>query len=346
MGLRQNPDGILGNKLLKKHLNAKRYYQCQHTPSLWRYIWHDIMFCLIVDNFGLKTTSLEHIMHVKTTLKEHYTVTMDWDGLLFCGINIDWNYTECTVTLSMPKYIPKALLKFQHPTLVSPQHQPYKHVPIQYGAKIQQVDINTSNQLSPDAIKHVQDIVGTHLYYGCAVNPTLLTALSSIATCQTNGTTAVAKLCQQLLNYVATHSNLASATDIILAIHTNASYLSEQAGKSCTPGHFYLTNDGNKKFNNGTILTLSSIIEHVMSSMNKAELAGLYYGCKLAVPLCTTALKEMGHPQHKCTMVTTNNITAQGLTMGTMTPKASKSMDQCFHWLKCCHAQCQFLYLW
>jgi hypothetical protein len=29
-----------------------------------------------------------------------------------------------------------------------------------------------------------------------------------------------------------------------------------------------------------------------------------------------------------------------------MTPKASKSMDQCFHWLKCRDAQHQFLYLW
>jgi hypothetical protein len=54
----------------------------------------------------------------------------------------------------------------------------------------------------------------------------------------------------------------------------------------------------------------------------------------------------MGHPQHKCTMVNDNNITAQGLTMGTMTPKASKSMDQCFHWLKCCHTQQQLLYQW
>jgi hypothetical protein len=54
----------------------------------------------------------------------------------------------------------------------------------------------------------------------------------------------------------------------------------------------------------------------------------------------------MGYPQHKRTMATTGNITAQGHTMGTMTPKASKSMDQRFHWLKCCHAQQQFLYLW
>jgi hypothetical protein len=121
--------------------------------------------------------------------------------------------------------------------------------------------------------------------------------------------------------------------------------LLEQNGKSRTSAHIYLTNHNNEEFNNGTILTLSSTIKHVMSSASKAELAALYYGCKLAVPICTT-LKEMGHPHLKCTMITTNNITAQGLTLGTMTPKASKLMDQHFHWLKCCNAQLQFLYLW
>jgi hypothetical protein len=28
--------GILANKLIKKCLNAKGNYQCQHTPGLWR----------------------------------------------------------------------------------------------------------------------------------------------------------------------------------------------------------------------------------------------------------------------------------------------------------------------
>ena len=36
------------------------------------------MFCLVVDNFGVKTTSFDHISYLKSTLKEHYTVTMDW----------------------------------------------------------------------------------------------------------------------------------------------------------------------------------------------------------------------------------------------------------------------------
>jgi hypothetical protein len=82
-----------------------------------------------------------------------------------------------------------------------------------------------------------------------------------------------------------------------------------------------------------------------MTSASEVELAALYYGCKQATPICVT-LVEMGHPQPDPTPVNTNNITAQGLTMGTMTPKASKSNDQQFNWLKCCNPQRQFKYLW
>ncbi len=339
---------ILANKLLEQHLNAKGYYHCQHTPGLWRHVWRDIIFCLVADDFGIKTTLGKHVLHLKTALKEHYTITMDWDGSLFCGINIDWNYPAGTVDLNMPKYIPKALLKFQHPTPNSTQHQPYKNAPIQYGASIQRVEVDESAPLSPDAIERVQDIVGTLLYYGRAIDQTLLTALSSIAAQQANGTTAVTKACQQLLDYVATHPNAGiryKACNMILAVHTDTSYLSEQAGKIRASAHFYLTNHDDKEFNNGAILMLSSIIKHVMSSASKAKLAALYYGCKLAVPIRTT-LEEMGHPQTKRTMVTTNNTTAQGLTMRTMTPKASKSMINASIGLKCRNAQCQFLYLW
>ncbi len=128
---------------------------------------------------------------------------------------------------------------------------------------------------------------------------------------------------------------------MVLLVHTDVSYLSEPGVKSRAAGHFYLSNCNDKDFNNCAILTLSTIIKHVMSSASKAKLAALYYDCKLGALLQTT-LEKLGHFQPTPTPVTTNNITAQGLTMETMTPKASKSMDQCFHWLKCWHAQCQF----
>jgi hypothetical protein len=130
-----------------------------------------------------------------------------------------------------------------------------------------------------------------------------------------------------------------------ISVHTDVSYLSKPSGKSRAAGHFYLSNCNEKDFKNGAILTLSTIIKHIMLSASKAELAVHNFGCKLAAPLQTT-LEELGHVQPTPNPVTTNNITAHGLTMGTMTPKASKPMDQCFHWLKCSHAQHQFQYLW
>jgi hypothetical protein len=160
----------------------------------------------------------------------------------------------------------------------------------------------------------------------------ILAALSAIAARQTNGTLAMADAFNQLLNYIATHPNTGlwyHACDMILAVHMDPSYLSKAGGKNCVAGHFYLTNQNDENLNNGDVLTLSAIIKHVMSSASKVELSVLYYGFMMAALLCTT-LKELGHNQANPTPITTNNITAQVLTMSTMTAEASKSMDQHF----------------
>jgi hypothetical protein len=283
---------------------------------------------------------MEDMHHLTSALEEHYKVAVDWKGSLFCGVKLTWDYINRHVTTNMPGYIGDALTKYQHPKPTVPQHSPYKATTIHYGAKFRRLEEDNSPPLTTDQIKRIQKIVGTLLYYGRAVDSTLLTALSAIAARQSNGTQAVAEACHQLLDYVATHPNAGiryQACDMILPVHTDASYLSELGGKSRAAGHFYLINQNDEDFNNGAILTLSSIIKYVMSSASEAELAALYYGCKQAAPIRVT-LEEMGHPQPAPTPVTTNNITAQGLTMGTMTPKASKSNDQRFNWLKCRNA--------
>ena len=72
--------GILANQLLEKRLvSTKGYYQCQHTPGLWRHVWRSIVFCLVVDNFGIKVTHMDDMHHLKTALGEHYTVTAGKD---------------------------------------------------------------------------------------------------------------------------------------------------------------------------------------------------------------------------------------------------------------------------
>ena len=121
-------------------------------------------------------------------------------------------------------YINKTLTKYQHPKPVSPQHDPYKAAPIQYGARVQRVEVDTTQPLTPKVIKRIHDIVSTLMYYAQAVNPTLLASLSAIAACQSNGTRAVADACHQLFDYVATHPNAGiqyNSCDMILSVHTD-----------------------------------------------------------------------------------------------------------------------------
>ena len=69
-----------------------------------------------------------------------------------------------------------------------------------------------------------------------------------------------------------------------------------------------------------------------------------FYTCKQTIPLWVT-LAEMRHEQIK-TVITTKNSLAHGLITKTVSPKATKSMDMSFNWLKCWQTQNQFVYQW
>ena len=151
----------------------------------------------------------------------------------------------------------------------------------------------------------------------------------------------------QFLDYCSTHPDSKVryiASDMTLALHSDASHLSEPHSKSRAGGHFYLTKNNSNDINNGAILTLSKIIKHVIGSASESEVAALFYNCKAAIPL-RIALQEMGHPQPS-TPVITDNSTAEGLINRTMIPKRAKSYDLRFNWLKCREAQRQFKLIW
>jgi hypothetical protein len=75
--------GIIANQLLEKRLSEKGSCQCQHTPGLWHHVWRSIVFCLVVNDFGIKLTNMDDMHHLTTALEEHYKVVVDWKGLLF-----------------------------------------------------------------------------------------------------------------------------------------------------------------------------------------------------------------------------------------------------------------------
>jgi hypothetical protein len=223
--------GILTNKLLKKHLAPYGYFECKQMPGLWTHATRPISFTLVVGNFGVKYTRQEDINHLIMCIKEKYELTKDWDGNLYCGICLKWDYKACTLDISMQGYIIKQLQKYKHASLPKPQHCPYAPQPKQFASEAQcPLPPNTSPLLSNADIKHIQRIIGIILYYIRAVDLTVLMALSTIASEQLRGTEFTMTKTKQLLDYLATHPDAKvrfHASDMTLNIHLDASYLLE-----------------------------------------------------------------------------------------------------------------------
>ena len=345
-GLKQS--GKLANDLLTERLNKHGYYQCATTPGLWRHKWRSIMFVLIVDDFGIEYCEQRHADHLLQALQETYKVTTDWTGSKFAGIDLTWNYKQRTCRLTMNGYISDILTKYGHPKPSTPQHAPHKHREIIYGSKSQlEPESDSSPRLSEDGIKRIQGIVGSLLYYARAVDNKLLATLSTIGAQQANATANTQRAVEQLLDYVATYPNDGTtyrASGMILAAHSDASYLSEPNSRSRAGAHIFVSENDPIPRPNGPVLTISSIIKFVMASAAEAELSALYLTAREMVPLRNT-LTEMGWEQPK-TPIQTDNSTAVGFTNDTIITRRIKMLCMRLHWLRCRESQGQFKFYW
>ena len=128
--------GLLVQQLLEERLNAKGYSQSTLVLGLWTHEWRPITLTLCVDNFGVKYTGAQHANHLMAILQEHYTISHDWSGSRYLGMDIDWDYEIHEVHLSMLSYEQDALTHFHHARLRRPQDQPHPHVKPTYGAKV------------------------------------------------------------------------------------------------------------------------------------------------------------------------------------------------------------------
>ena len=101
----------------------------------------------------------------------------------------------------------------------------------------------------------------------------------------------------QLLDYIATQAEAVltfNASVMKLAVHNDASYLSEFKARSRTGGHFFLLDETSVPGNSGAVLNIAHII--VMSPATELELVAL---CTIAnkVVYIRIILEEMGHKQ-------------------------------------------------
>jgi hypothetical protein len=130
---------------------------------------------------------------------------------------------------------------------------------------------------------------------------------------------------------------------MVLAGHSNASYLLETNACSKAGGHFFMSNNNPIPSNNGAILTILQIIKVVMSFMAEAEIGALYINCREAI-LARHTLEYLGHTQPPTPMLT-DNTTALGVVNNNVMKKL-KAMDMKYHWLQCRINQSQLRHYW
>ena len=111
-----------------------------------------------------------------------------------------------------------------------------------YGAKVQYAPDDDTSQLATKEEKtFIQQVVETFLYYGRAVDGTMLTALSAIASEQALPTENTIRKTRKFMDYAATHPDAVLThrqSDMLLAVHSDASYLSEPKARSRAGGRF------------------------------------------------------------------------------------------------------------
>ena len=185
------------------------------------------------------------------------------------------------------------------------------------------------------------------MFLGRAVDSTLLCPISAIASQSAAPREDTMQHIVQLLDYLATQEEAVltyNASNMKLAVHSDASYLSEPKARSRAGGHFFLSGDTEAPGNNGAVLNIAHIIKHVMSSATEAELAALYIMAREAVYI-SIILEEMGHKQPP-TPLQTDNSAACGVVNGKIQPTRTKAMDMRFHWLRDRECQKQFRIYW
>ena len=141
-------------------------------------------------------------------------------------------------------------------------------------------------------------------------------ALSSIASKQTRDTMNTMAKAKQLLNYLATHPDATiwfRASDMILNVHSDASYLSEKEAHSRPCGHFFMgwsPKDGDPIKLNGAFFTLCTILRFIVALVAEAKLGALFLNCKEDIIFRLT-LEKLGHPQPRTPVHCNNGTTVR-----------------------------------
>ena len=140
---------------------------------------------------------------------------------------------------------------------------------------------------------------------------------------------------QRFIDYCRMYPNnylIFTASDMILHIQSDASYLSRRYARSVADGLFYPGNRGNPSAIKNPLDVQFQIIDVVVSSAFEAEYAALFMNARHSIYL-RNILEDLGYPQPP-TIILRDNKCAVGIATDTAQAKRSKAIDMRWHWIR------------
>jgi hypothetical protein len=91
--------GALSQQRLFKHLEQNGYLHYPNTPSFFRNHDGSVRFSLIMDDFAILWTNRNSMDHFIATLRQLYSVKINWEGTRYKGMDIDIDRKKRHVTI-------------------------------------------------------------------------------------------------------------------------------------------------------------------------------------------------------------------------------------------------------
>ena len=339
--------GKLAQDRLCAHLATFDYVQDANVPCLFLHRSNGVSFTLVVDDFGVKYYTRDAAEHLIACLEVLYKLKVDWTGRTYLGMTIVFDDSDNSVALSMPGYINKLLQRFPRRGTQLQAKSPAVYVPWHPRTGPQYVEPDVSPPLTAAEITEVQEIVGCFLWYSRVIDSTFLPAVNAINSEMVSPTQHLLRACERLLAYAASYPDNAlvyRASDMILEVQSDASYLSRSRSRSVAGGLAYLGSGGATGTPNGAVFTHSSVLDVVVASAGEAEYGAAFTIAQKA-EFTRTILCALGHPQ-PATVIYSDNRCAIGLATDTVKQRRSKSVDMRYHWLRDRVRQGHFRVLW
>ena len=315
---------------------------------LFRHTTRDVIFSLVVDDFGVKYKKREDVDHLISVLTTVYDIATNWEGTKYLGYDLHHDKINRKLVLSMPTVIPRALKRFCPNGPPKPAASPSIYTAPNYGKEGQQyAQDDTSPLLGPDDTLFIQQVNGVFLYYALALDCTFLPACADIATTSAKPTQKTMDQINRLLGYAQLnpHNELVfRASDMILRAQNDSSYLTRPGAKSVAGGIWYLGYENDDTKLNGAIDVLSKTIDVVTASAGESEYGTLFMVAQKSCPHRNT-LDDIGYPQPP-TQIIVDNEFAKGLANDQIKAKRSKAIDMRFHFVRDRVRQKQFEVIW